>query len=164
MRQGELHGLPFHALRRMTQGGLTSPTLFNVAVDNLIRHCLYLTINNPAVTHDGVGDAVGQKLEVFYYDGGMISSHDPEWLQGYNNVFIGLFRRINFEANIVDSKTMACHLGDIYFGISEEGFTRRSTGEGANYRNSLRQWIPFPECGVEVTAGSLIAHSRRLHG
>ena len=35
------------------------PILFNMVVDNVIRNWLSLTIDNPAATHDGVGEAVG---------------------------------------------------------------------------------------------------------
>ena len=105
-RQGGFHGPPFHASRGTAQGGLTSPTPFNVAVESVIGHWLSLTINNHAANHDDIGEAVGHNLGVFYVNDGMIVSRNPGWLHKDINVLIGLFRRIGLEANISKSKTM----------------------------------------------------------
>ena len=79
-------------------------------------------------------------------------------------MLIGLFRRISLEDNITKSKKMIFQPGDIWSGMSADAFTRRRTGEGKNYHDHLRRQIPFPECGVEMTAGSLTDHHRRMHG
>ena len=89
----------------------------------------------------------------------MIGSRYPEWPQGADlNVLIDFFRRTGLKANIEKSKAIICQPRAIRSGMSAEAFTRRSTGEGANYRDRLRRRIPCPECGVEMTAGSLTAH------
>ena len=102
------------------------PILFNMVVDNVIRNWLSLTIDNPAATHDGVGEAVGQELGVFYAENGIIASHNTKGVQGDINFLIGLFRIIGPRANITKSKTMTCHTGDIRSGMSAEAFTIRS--------------------------------------
>ena len=48
--------------------------------------------------------------------------------------------------------------------MSAEAFTRRSTGEGENYRDRLGLWIPCPGCGDEATAVSLTSHCILIHG
>ena len=94
---------------------------------------MYLTIDNPAANHDGIGKALGHKMGVFYADDVMIGSGDPIWIQGYINVLIDLFRIIVPEANIAKSKKMICQPGSIQSGMLVEAFTRRITGEGTNY-------------------------------
>ena len=76
-RQGGFHVPPFHDSRGTTHEGLTPPTFLNVAVLNVIRHWLSLTIDNHDVTHNGVGELVGQKLGFFYSDDVMINSRKP---------------------------------------------------------------------------------------
>ena len=48
--------------------------------------------------------------------------------------------------------------------MSEEYFSWRSKGEGATYRECLQRHTPCPDCGVELTARSMTAHHRKLHG
>ena len=43
-RQNRLHGPQFRATIWTTQGRLESPTLLNVKVDSVVRHCLPLTV------------------------------------------------------------------------------------------------------------------------
>ena len=163
MRQGGFHGTPVGALRGMTQGGLAYPTFFNVVVDIVIRHWLSLNIDNPAATHNCVGEEVGQKMGVFHADNYMKGYYHPELLQGSINVLICLFKKIIPKSNIAKSKTMIIQPGGIWYSISVELFTRRSTGEGANYGDCLRRRIPCPEFDVEVTAGALMDHCIQMH-
>ena len=37
-------------------------------------------------------------------------------------------------------------------------------GKGTKYRERMRRCLPCPNCGVELEAGSMTAHRRRLHG
>ena len=56
-------------------------TLFNVFVDNIIQTWLAMTVGDQRVAHDGVVEAVGWCLGVFYADYGMVGSRDAEWLK-----------------------------------------------------------------------------------
>ena len=123
-----------------------------------------LTVEDLSTNHEGLGMKVGQCMGIFYADDGMIGSRDTEWFQGAINVLIWLFRRIRFMANVAKSKTTTWQPGAIHTGMPEEAFSKRRKGELATYRNCMRQHIPCPECGVELTAGSMTAHCRLLHG
>ena len=59
-----------------------------------------MTVENQRVAHDGMGEAVGRCLEVFYADDGMVGSRDAEWIQHLMNVLVGLFRRYGLTVNI----------------------------------------------------------------
>ena len=66
--------------------------------------------------------------------------------------------------NVSMYKIMMCHLGAIRLVISEEVVGRRIMGKGATYWEILQRCPPCPDCGVDLTAGSMTAHQRRLHG
>ena len=74
------HGPQFRATRGTTQGGLKLLTLFNVVVDNVVRHWLSMTVEDDTVIHDGMVHAVGWSMGVFYGDDGPIGLRYPEWL------------------------------------------------------------------------------------
>ena len=65
--------------------------------------------------------------------------------------------------NVSKSKTTICQPGAICTGMSEEAFSWRITGEVATYREHLRQNIPYPDCGVDLTSGSMTYHCRQLY-
>ena len=119
----------FRATRGTTQGGLTSTTLFNVAVDNMVRHWLSMTVEDDVVIFKGLVHAVGRSMGVLYADNGLLGSRGLEWLQGDPNVRFGLFRQIGLMANIAKSKTMMCQQGMIRSGILEEVVGWRSMGK-----------------------------------
>ena len=85
------HGPHFTATRGTTQGGLISPTLFNLIVENLVSNWLAVTVEDQLVTHEGLGPAVGRCLGLLYAYDGVVGSEDTEWLQGAPNVIINLF-------------------------------------------------------------------------
>ena len=90
-RQNGFHGPQLRATRRTTKGGLSSPTLFNVAVESVFHHWISLTEEEKSAIHDGFGMVVEISRYMFYADDGLIGSRDPEWLQGGINILIGLF-------------------------------------------------------------------------
>ena len=79
-RENWYHGPQFRATRGTTQGGLKLLTLFNVVVDNVVRHWLSMTVEDDTVIHDGMVHAVGWSMGVFYRDDGPIGLRYPEWL------------------------------------------------------------------------------------
>ena len=72
------HGPAFLATRSTTQDGLVSPTLLNVVVDNVIRTCLAMTLEDKRVAHDRLGNTVGRCLGFFNADDGMVGSRDAD--------------------------------------------------------------------------------------
>ena len=93
----------------MEQGGITLQTLFNVAVESVVFNWLSPMVEDEKFIQDRLGHAV-----VFFYAyDRILGSPDPEWLQGAQNVLIGLFWRIRLAENIAKSKTMTCHTGSI---------------------------------------------------
>ena len=48
--------------------------------------------------------------------------------------------------------------------MSEEAVVRKSTGRGATYKERIIWQIQFPDCGLELVAGSVKAHWMRMRG
>ena len=71
-KQNGFHEPVFTATWVTTQGGLVSPTLFNVVVDNVIWTWLAMTVKDQRLAHNRLGETVGWCLGVFYADDGMV--------------------------------------------------------------------------------------------
>ena len=65
-RQNGYHGHNFRATHSTTQGGIELPTLFKLAVDSVVCHWLFLTVEDGSVIEDGLVQTVGWRLGVFY--------------------------------------------------------------------------------------------------
>ena len=50
-----------------------------------------MTVEDQRVAHDGMGEAFGQCLGVFYANYSMVGSRDAEWIQHLMNVLVSLF-------------------------------------------------------------------------
>ena len=161
--QNGYHGPKFRATHGATQGGIASPTIYNVAVNSVVRHWFLLTVEYEAVIHYGLGHAVGWILGIFYADDDLLVSREPEWIQGALNFPIGTFQQVGLAANVAKLKMMTCHPGEIRLGILEEAFGRSSAEEGATYQEWLRRKAPHPDCRVGITAVYMKYHCQKLH-
>ena len=76
--QNDFHWPAFPAMRGTTQGGLVSPTLFNVVVDNVIRTWLAIKIEDQPVAQYILVETVGRCVGLFYADNGMVGLRNPD--------------------------------------------------------------------------------------
>jgi exonuclease III len=165
-RQSGFYGPAFTATRGGTQGGIFTPSMFNICIDNVVRYWLSLVVPDNQVAANGLGPQVEEKLAVLYADDGLISSTDHEWLQHAVDALTGLFRRIGLETNAAKTKSMTCFPGPVATNISNVAYTRRMTGMGDSHRERQRRRVqcPVPTCGKDLSQGSLRTHLRRAHG
>ena len=105
----------------------------------MVHHWLPMKLEDDVVIHNGLVHAVGWRLGVLYADDGLLGFWDPEWLQGAFNILIGLLLWIGLMYKVAKSKTMKCHQGTIWSGISEVAFDRKSTGKVATYQDRLQR-------------------------
>ena len=91
-------------------------------------------VEDERVAHEGLVLMIGQCFGLFYENGGMLGSRDPEWFQGTLNALIGLFRRYILAGDVSKSKAMTCHPGEIWIGMSEEAVVRLCAGRRDTYR------------------------------
>ena len=116
--QNGYHGPYFKTTRGTTQGILISPTLFNLIVYNVVCNWLALMVDDQLPAQEGLGITLWRCLVIFYANGGMVGSRDPNWLQGDLNVIIGLLRRYVLVANVIKSKVVICQPGALQSGMS----------------------------------------------
>ena len=94
----------------------------------------------------------------------MVGFRDSYWLQLSMNVLIGLFCRYDLTYNVTKSGTMTYQPSALRSGMTKEAKELKCKGLGASYRERLRRHIPFPDCGVKLTAGLMTAYQRLRHG
>ena len=81
-RSGWSHGTAFRPTRGATQGGILSPSLFNIVVDTVVRKWYADVMADIISANTGLeGEAVGRISTLFYVDDGLVGSLDPNWLQ-----------------------------------------------------------------------------------
>ena len=78
-RAGRYYGKGFKGERGVTQGDPLSPTIFNVVVDAVVRHCISLV----AYVEAGLGvwgREIQRWAELFYADDVLLASMHTAWL------------------------------------------------------------------------------------
>ena len=106
----------------------------------------------------------GFYLRVLYADDGMVGSREPDWMQHLMKDLVGLFQRYGLADNVAKSHTMTYQPGILWSGMLEEAKALKCTVVGDLYLARLRRSIPCPECGVDITAGSMMENCQRLYG
>ena len=127
-KSGGYFGRPFKWYRSVKQGGPLFPTIFNVAIDAIIGH--WLTVVTPTETDTGgLVLTIIDLAAYFYAKNGLVLSTQPERLQRYFDVLVGLFDRVSLCTNISKTVGMACHPCHAPGGMSEESYEKRTTGK-----------------------------------
>ena len=112
----------------MTEGNLLSPTIFNVVVDAVVRHCVTLAVMD-AETRGEQGREGRHQATLFYADDGMLASSDPQWLQWAFTKLVRLFDRVGHNTNTGKMVSMTCRPCTAAGNRSEEAYGRLTTGE-----------------------------------
>ena len=116
-RQNWYHGPNFRAKCGTIQGGIISPNLFKVMVDNVVWTRLEMIVKNQAVEKKGLCINVSTFLGLVYANDGMIGTQDSYWLQNAFNVLIGHFRWYRLVTNVARLQTMMCQPGTLRLGM-----------------------------------------------
>ena len=82
----------------------------------------------------GRGQEGRHKNSPFYADDDMVTSLDPQWLQGAFSTLVGLFDRVVLWTNVRKKVGMVCRPCQAAVAHSEAVYGRRITGEGPLYR------------------------------
>ena len=87
------HGKTFVLFHGLTQGGVISPTLFNVLIDAVVRKWLADDTDDMIITSTGLqGDNTGCIFSLCYANDWTIGSLYHEWLQNANQHLCNLVR------------------------------------------------------------------------
>ena len=165
---GKYHGETFVPYHGATQGGVVSPTLFNVLVDAVVRKWWVDVMNDMTIASTGLqGDDAGRLASLFYADDNAIGSKDHEWLQNAIQYLCNLFRDCTgLKPNTEKTETMSCHPGAIQGRCPIEGYKRCHKGTGETYtkRKGKRTVCLFSSYGKDLALGSLQSHYHTQHG
>ena len=101
---------------------------------------------------------------LFYADDGMVTSSDPQWLQGAFSTLVGLFDRVGLLNNVRKTVVMVCRPCQAAGTQLEVAYGQRMTGEGPYYQEWQKGWVQCKECGEEMAFGSMTGHMRSQHG
>ena len=108
--------------RGLTQGEPLSSTVFNMAVDAVIRHWVMVVAPTEAGA-EGLGDTI-QELRGFFYAGERrVALPQPERLQRAFNILTELFGQLGICKNVWKKVIMACRTCFIPGGFSDSAYT-----------------------------------------
>ena len=105
----------------------------------------------------------GDMLDNLYANNIMVRAWDSEKLHNALKFLISLFRWYGISPNVTKSQTITYQPGALWSVMSEEEVGWRCMGLGVSYCEQLQRRIPWPECGVEITTGSMSAHRRKIN-
>ena len=80
----------------MDQGDPLSPTIFNVVVDTVVCHLVFLGKGGTG-GQDGWGSEVLHRAAFFYLVNVLVMSTDPIWMQGEFDTLTGFFDRVRLQ-------------------------------------------------------------------
>ena len=143
-RAGGYYGTAFKGERGVTQGDPLSPTMFNVVVDGVVRHWVTGVIADVEAWGELGKEGIHQAA-LLYADNGMVTSSDPQCLQGAFNTLVGLFDRVGLRTNFRKTVRMVCHPCQATGNLSIAAYGRRVTGVGHTYRERLKAQVDFGE-------------------
>ena len=146
VRAGGYYGTGFKVERCVTQGNPLSPTIFNVVVDEVVRHWVILAVEE-AETRGEWGREGRHQAALFYADNVMVASSDPRWLQWAFTTLVGLFERMGLKTNTGKTVSMTCRPCPAVGNRSEAAYRHTMTGEGPTYLERKWERVECRDCG-----------------
>jgi exonuclease III len=146
------YGTPFHPERGIPQGDITSPIIFNILVDCVLREW-YRLLEDPTI------------LSVYFYaDDGRLSGYSPTAIQFGLDLFQDLFSRIGLHFNAKKTKTMISINPSPYRWLSTEAFKRRYDHTLPTFKQRKVMRITCQLCNHSMQTGYLEQHMLSQHG
>ena len=156
-------------ISRGNPGFPLSPTILNVVVYAFLQHWVAVAtekedmVNPGAASTEGFGRDVKRLESYSYAKYGLITSMRATGLQRVFDTLMELFDRVGLRTNVAKTVSMACQIFRVLGVHSSEAYRLWMTGEGQTYRNQLHQRVQFPDCDVDLAAGSLASHIQAQH-
>ena len=158
-KQTGYYGEPFMGSRGTIQGDISSPTIFNIVADAVIREW-HRRIN----VNDRFVDWKTTIPAVFYADDGRIAGSDPHRVQRGLDLFVTLFEKVGLHMNASKTKSMVTAGARPYHMISEEAYKRKMTGVGEEYRARKARKVNCSICNASIAEQHVRVHMKEQHG
>lgn len=156
-KQSGFYGRVIRPTRGVTQGGIESPTLFNIAIDAVAREWEAKMEIDP-VTPDPLEVEAG-----FYADDSIIGGTDADRVQEGLDTLSDLMGRVGLELNVDKTESQAHVPGGIHHSWNSPAYEHRMTGFGESPETRRRMEIECPHCQVKMLASSLRRHMEAQH-
>ena len=146
-RQSGYFGRQFRASRGVRQGDISSPVIFNIMVDAVLRY------------HKQKLHRTGEKVDpIFYADDGLLAGTDEILLQRSLDIITEGFASIGLKMNAVKTEFMVATGSEGRTMVSSNADMRRNTGIGLSHAERRKVKVICPKCGTEVSSASLVRH------
>ena len=107
VRDGGNSGIQFKGYHRVTKGDPLYPTIFNMALDDVIRH--WVTVVAPTKEGmEGLGLSIRDLVAHLYANNRFIDLTQPKRIQRAFSVLTGLFDWVGIRTNTQKTASMAC--------------------------------------------------------
>ena len=145
-KAGGYYGSAFQGSRGVTQGDPLPPTIFNLVVDEVVRHWVTVMVEG-ADKWSGSGQEGRYQNALFYVDDGMVALSDPRFLQGDFSTLLGMLDRVVLKTNVGKKAVMVFRPCQAAGKRSKAAYRRRITGAGPSYWERQWVWVQCTECG-----------------
>jgi hypothetical protein len=152
-KQAGFFGKPFRASRGVRQGDITSPFIFNIVCDAVIREW-------ESQMNNGTTRERKETRAQFYADDGLLSGENPQEVQRAMDIFTNVFTRVGLKMNATKTKAMTMVGSKVYASISKIAYTRRVTGEGHTHRERNLQKVECELCGGMICRQHVANHQK----
>jgi hypothetical protein len=154
-KQAGFFGKPFRASRGVRQGDITSPFIFNIVCDAVIREW-------ESQMNNGTAQERKETRAQFYADDGLLSGENPQEVQRAMDIFTTVFARVGLKMNATKTKAMTMIGSKAFASISKTAYTRRITGEGLTHRERNLQKVECELCGEMIGRQYTTNHQKTM--
>ena len=153
------YGAPFKGFRGVIQGDSLSPTIFNVVVDEVLRHWVTMVavleevVPPVAANTKGFRKYIQRLVTDFYADNGLLLSTGATHIQRTFGTLTELFGRVGLRTNVAKTVSMVCQPCHALGGHLEKAYGICMTGEGLSFWEWLCQRVCCPNCKADLAAG-----------
>ena len=128
-----------------------------------MQHWLLLVAGEEVVT-EGWGREIQCRVSLFYTYDSLISSTQPECLQGVFDVLTGLSNWLVLRKIVGNTVGIVYQPSRIVRKQSEAAYGRWFIGEGAVYQARQKQCVRCPDSAADLATGLLLAHRQMQNG
>ena len=116
-RASGYYGRIFKEWKGVTQGGILSPTIFNLMVTVILREWMRQLEEKGVDRED-----ICQIAVCFYADDGLTAARDSSTLQKAIDTLVTIFERVGLKTNTEKKEAMTSVLSRIWVPLSEEAY------------------------------------------
>jgi Reverse transcriptase (RNA-dependent DNA polymerase) len=151
-RSAGYYGSAFHPERGVPQGDLTSPIIFNIIVDCVVREWLHTISSSENL------------IAIFYADDGRLAGFSAQAVQEGLDLFQSIFARVGLQLNPVKTKAMVSLCTLFPRSLSTVAYKRRFDHSLPSYQQRKAMKIACQLCNKPIRSENMGKHLFYKHG